>query len=102
MKKNVQETSLEAFEDIQEKIGDRQLEILLTLRKLCAIQTDATDYEIAIALGKRDPNYVRPRRWELVNQLKLVGFSRKRICQVTGKKALAWKVLDRRLKEYDI
>ena len=66
--KNIQQTSIEAFEDIKPKISQRHTEILKALEFLGL----ATDYEIAKYLGKEDPNYVRPKRWELVNKLKLV------------------------------
>lgn len=91
MKKNVKETSLEAYQEIQQSIGIRQQEVLGALIRLCANFGDATDYELATCLNKTDPNYVRPRRWELVNELKLVGFSSKRPCRITGRMALAWK-----------
>lgn len=45
-------------------------------------------------------SYVRPRRFELVNDLKLVGFSQKRACRITGKTVEAWKVLQTRLIDY--
>lgn len=89
----VEETSLEAFEQIKEKIGERHQEILNALKYFNETGRDATDYELAIHLGQSDPNYVRPRRYELVNKFKLVGFSQKRICSVTGKIALAWRAL---------
>lgn len=89
----MQETSLEAYEEIKSKISERHREILNALKEIQEKGEDATDYEIAIYLGKSDPNYVRPRRYELVNKLKLVGFSQKRRCKITGKKALAWKIL---------
>ena len=60
--------------------------------RLCQLEGDATDYEIAKFLGKDDPNYVRPRRYELLNRLKVIEESRERPCKVTGKKAIAWKI----------
>lgn len=86
-----QETSLKAFEEIKDKLGERQKIILQALKELTLDYGDATDYEIAYHLFKQDPNYVRPRRYELVNKFKLVGFSQKRTCRITGKTALAWK-----------
>jgi hypothetical protein len=71
----VEETSLEAFEQIKEKIGERQQQILQALKYFNAKGEDATDYELAVYLGQQDPNYVRPRRYELVNKFKLVGDS---------------------------
>ena len=85
----IQDTSLKALEEIKDKMGERQLLVYNALKEL----GEATDYEIAKHLGKNDPNFVRPRRYELVNKFKLIGFSRKKTCKVTGKQALAWKVV---------
>lgn len=92
---NMQETSLQNWNDkeFQKKLGGRQLEIYEAICRLCSMQGDCTDYEVARFLNKGDPNYVRPRRYELVNKFKMVGFKTKRICKVTGKIALAWGVL---------
>lgn len=89
----IAETSQESYQQIKEQLGERQQEILEALRDFDRAGKDATDYELTIYLGQHDPNYVRPRRHELVNIFKLVGFSQKRICSITGKKALAWKIL---------
>jgi len=89
----IQETSREAFKDIQESLGERQILVLNALKRLCQMYGSATDREIAFHLSKGDPNFVRPRRFELVNKYKLVGFAIKRPCRITGKTALAWKVL---------
>jgi len=83
----MKQTSLEAYEQIQPELSERQNQILEALTEL----EEATDYEIADHLGKTDPNYVRPRRHELVNDFKYVGFSQKRKCKMTGKTCLAWK-----------
>ena len=93
----MQETSLQNFSNpnFQRKLGCRQLEIYRAIDELCKIQGDCTDYEVTKYLNKQDPNYVRPRRYELVNKYKMVGYKRKRTCNVTGKVALAWGVLKR-------
>lgn len=93
----IEETSLEAYEQIKPHLGKREEEVLNALRNFNREGKDATDYEITIYLGQRDPNYVRPRRYDLVNKYKLVGFSQKRVCSITGKMALAWKILRTRL-----
>lgn len=90
---NVSETSQEALQEIKPHLSDRHEAILRVLKEVCRFTEDASDYEIARYMGKDDPNYVRPRRHELVNEFKLVGFSRKRICHVTGKTVLTWKIL---------
>lgn len=89
----IQETSLKAFREIQDKLGERQLLVLNALKELCYRQGNATDQEIKQYLSKAEPNFVRPRRYELVNKFKLVGFDEKRTCRVTGKTSLAWKVV---------
>jgi len=89
----IQETSLQSFKEIQPKLSERHSEIYNALKELCTIQGDATDQEIKVKLGKAEANYVRPRRFELVNKLKMVGFSQKRQCKITGKTCLAWKTL---------
>lgn len=90
MMQKIQQTSKEAFKDIQPKVKTRHTEILNALESL----GEATDSEIAFFLGKEDPNYVRPRRWELVNELKLVCYSRKRTCRISRKMVLAWKLIE--------
>ena len=95
----MQETSMISWEEMHEKVGQRHEEIYFALMKLCYSQKDATDQEIKQFLGQLDANYVRPRRFELVNDFKLVGFSQKRKCRVTGKTAMAWKIVQRRLKD---
>ena len=93
----ISETSQESYEQIKPKLGSREQEVFEALKYLNREGRDATDYELTIYLEQKDPNYVRPRRYDLVNKHKLVGFSQKRTCSVTGKMALAWKVLMRKL-----
>lgn len=97
----MQETSLEAFAKIKPHMGERQVEVFNALAALCKNQSDATDMEIAQFLGKKDPNYVRPRRYELVYKYTdsqgkslLVEESCHRSCHVTGRQAIAWKIKD--------
>jgi hypothetical protein len=70
----ISETSLESYEQIKPHLGRREEEVLGALRDFNREGKDATDYELAVYLGQSDPNYVRPRRYELVNKFKLVGF----------------------------
>ena len=77
------------------------------MREMKKIQGNATDQEIRMFLEEKkgrevEPNYVRPRRYELVNHLKLVAYDETRACRITGKKAKAHKVLDRQLKKYGL
>ncbi len=89
----MQETSLEAYEGIKPKLGERQRIVYEALKELCEIDGDATDTEIMNHLLKQDPNYVRPRRYELVNKYCVVGFSRMRVCKLTGATCRAWKIV---------
>ena len=89
----IEETSKIAYEEISTIANERQQMVYDALAQLCVIQGDATDQEIMDYLGKDDPNFVRPRRYELVNKLKLVTFSQKRKCGITGKLVLAWKII---------
>ena len=91
----MEETSLSAYEEMKDKLGERQLEIYNYLK---STGRNATDCEIMVGLGQEDTNYVRPRRFELVNKFKLVGFDIKRKCEVTGKLAMAWKIVGEHLK----
>lgn len=94
------ETKKQSFKEGDHNLGKRQRIIFSALEHLQEEQGDATDFEIARFLKRADPNYVRPRRYELVNKHKLVGFSQKRPCDVTGKVALAWKILVKNQKAY--
>lgn len=93
----IAETSIEAYKKILPKVADRCLIILKAMRQMLMPYGDVTDQEIKEFLRKEDPNYVRPRRYDLVNKYKLVGFSSKRECSVTGMTCRAWKVLDSQL-----
>lgn len=89
----IQETSKEAYQSLNAELGERQLIVYHALKDLHLTQLDATDQEIKRFLGKAEANFVRPRRFELVNDKKLIGFSQKRKCKVTGMTSLAWKVV---------
>lgn len=92
IKHKIRETSLEAYIDILKELSERHQVVYSAFFNLCSLQGDATDYEVAKFLGKNDPNFVRPRRYELLNQFKVVEISQKRECNITGKNAIAWKI----------
>lgn len=85
-------TSLEAYAQILPELGYRQLEVYNALRRL----RYATNTMISKVLGI-PINCVTGRIYELRNDKKLVGFAFKSKCEITGKNANYWKVLDRRL-----
>jgi len=90
---HMQQTSLQAYEDIKPKLGERHKIIFKALKELCKIQGDATDSEIMNHLFKQDPNYVRPRRHELVNKYKIVCYSQTRKCKIMKTRCIAWRIL---------
>jgi len=90
---NVRDTSRESYHDLLShpiEINGRRLEVLKALRE---IGVPSTDQEIKKHLNKSEPNYVRPRRNELV-ELLLVESCFKRECNVTGKKVYTWKITE--------
>lgn len=89
----IQETSIKAYNELGKKIGERHIEIMDAIKEYSKYYNDITDRELASFMKQADPNYVRPRRHELVNKYKIIGFSQKRKCRVSGKTALAWKDL---------
>jgi len=82
-----EQTSILSYQDIQPKTARRHREILNVLNKY---RIGLTDQEIAHKLGRLDPNYVRPRRNELV-KLGLIHKFDKRVCSVSKKLALTWR-----------
>lgn len=88
MKKDVQDTSLDAYYDlIMPVMGERQRVVFDTLK----VMMSATDMEISKQLGHTDPNKVRPRRHELYKN-GYVEKNIKRECKVTGVMAWTWKL----------
>lgn len=86
----IRQTSLEAYEDIMKKLGQRQKLVYDAIVKLSKNGPYPTDREIAQELKAQDPNFVRPRRYELMKMGYIVE-QEKRKCHITGKKALTWK-----------
>jgi len=89
MSRHVQETSLDAYRQIQPSLGDKQRQVYKLLEKASLNGFDMTDKEIGKALHW-PINTVTPRRGELV-ELGLVTVSQIRFND-TGKRAIAWKV----------
>jgi hypothetical protein len=82
----VRETSRESYRNMPHLSEDQQ-SILVAFNAY----PDSTDMEIADRLGYADPNRVRPRRYELV-ELGFIINTGKRVCKVSKKKAMIWKV----------
>lgn len=89
VEREINNISLEAYERIKSKLGERQILIFDFIKK----NPDLTAYEICHKLGYSDPNRVRPR----INELVKFGFVFSpfvRVCNVTGYKANIWRVAD--------
>lgn len=82
---NVQETSRQSLKELgKEEIAQRHQEIL---NGYWRFGRPATDQELSNFLGHADPNYVRPRRFELENELGLVIECNPRECSITHRMA---------------
>jgi len=86
----VQETSLEAYLGVKPRLGEKQKEVYRLLKNATRVGFDMTNMEIAQAL-KWSINRVTPRVYEL-REKGLVVLSQKRLCSVTGRRAMAWRV----------
>jgi len=84
----IRETSLEVFNELVRDgtFSQREAEVYIALNHL----QEATDREITTYMGKSDPNYVRPRRKELVDQ-NLIIEAGKRKCRITNMTSLVWR-----------
>lgn len=87
---NYRDTSLASYvsESDSGRVGSRQREVLEVIRQLGS----CSDRDIAVALGKQDLNYVRPRRFELVEK-GLVEEVGKKKDGVTGKTVYVWRIV---------
>lgn len=84
----VRETSVKSYrEEKAVGLSSRQIAVLAVIRE----HGPCTDREIARAIGASDPNFVRPRRFELAAAGAIIQHI-KRTCNVTGKTAITWKV----------
>lgn len=87
----IQETSLLSWVELEPVSAQREQEVYFALQEL----KNATDQEIKRYLGKNDPNYVRPRRNQLVKNGHVVCCG-KRVCTVTKKTVFCWEIIKRR------
>lgn len=87
-----QQTSIDAYHDLQgqpAKLGNRQKVVLDAFAKYGLIKA-CTNLEIS-TWTKIKINQVTPRTYEL-RKLGYIVKSHKRICSVSGRVAIAWKV----------
>jgi len=88
MKTKMQDTSLKAYQEIKPKLNEKQE---LVYRVLVKAEKSLTNSELACAIGW-SINRVTGRMNELVNEKKLVVQDKKRMCSITGRTAIAWKI----------
>ena len=86
MKKNVKDTSIASYMNIQ-KLGRKQQTVYEVIKRF----PDSTDRELAKRLGFTDPNNVRPRRFELV-ELGWVVLSGRKRCSISGRTSCTWRI----------
>lgn len=84
----IQDTSLQGYDEIKETLGDKQRKVLEYMNDRYG---DFTNSELSVGLGWTI-NRVTPRIFELRHTGK-VELSQKRACKVTGRTAMAWKVI---------
>ena len=86
MKTNVKDTSILSYATIH-KIGKKQQAVYDAIKRY----PNRTDRELTHKMGLTDPNEVRPRRFELVEQGFVVS-SGKRVCTYSKRLAYTWKI----------
>lgn len=89
----MRQTSLLAYQQL--KLGVMRTRRYAEIIDLLRDGNSRSDTEISRALGYSDPNVIRPRRNELV-KMKFIESDGKRLCKVTHKKVLVWKLRERR------
>jgi len=83
-------TSIESYKQIKESgqdITDRE-KVYLVLKLI----PNSTDSEIAFILEFDDPNKVRPRRKELLDE-GIIESNGKRLCKITKRLCYVWRIL---------
>ena len=87
---NLQQTSIDAYFDIIEsgRMGEMQSKVYDALNEL----GPSTNRELAKVLGTI-PSSISPRIHELRYKFQVVRKSQKRVCKITGKKAIAWELI---------
>lgn len=82
----IRQTSLMSFKQIFPSIAGRHKEYMVALEEM---GQPSTDLEVTRFAGHSDPNYFRPRRYELMKMGFVVEVG-KRMCSVSKKKAIVW------------
>lgn len=88
--RRIQQTSIDSYHTLTDKQTKQQ-----RVYQIIKANPNLTDRELTFIMGSKDPNNVRPRRKELVD-LGFVEASGKRVCVVSKKTALTWRVTQRK------
>lgn len=83
----IQQTSLEAFEEVKKELGKRQQQVYDWLKYFGPATNNMISNSIKLPI-----NSITPRVYEL-RKKKLVGVSHIDKCPSTGRKAIWWKVV---------
>lgn len=86
---NIQQTSIEAYSNIQKSLGDRQRQVYDKLKEMGSATNTMISKALALPI-----NSITPRVYEL-RMMKLVGVSHQDFCPLTLKKAIFWKIVRR-------
>ena len=83
----IQETSLQAYEEVKKTLSEKQFQVWKTLKRsrLAMTNTEIADYL------HWSINRVTPRVNELVKLFR-VEMKAKRFCKITGRRAIAWGI----------
>jgi len=86
----MQQTSLDVYFALlnEGKLGAMQQQVYDAFTKF----GNYTDLELTHLMGWQDPNWVRPRRNELV-KLGLIEEKERRKCMISGRKAIVWGIV---------
>lgn len=82
-------TSLESYAQVE--LGEGQKIVYDALWEHTMRGVYPTDRELTKSLNEGDPNKIRPRRFELMER-GLIEEAGKRPCEITGRKALTWRI----------
>lgn len=87
--RRVQETSIEAYREIKPKLNDMQERVIAVIYER-PFMRDYTNRELAHFMGV-DVCHVTGRTYEL-RQKGILVFNRKRMCSITQRRVLAWRL----------
>lgn len=83
----IQQTSLESYKEVMENLGERQIEVYQALKRMGQATNAMISRYLILPI-----NCITPRIFEL-RKLGFVAISRIDFCQVTGRKAIYWRIV---------